>query len=114
MRTYDDAVVARRLWVQVYPCHVAVEPLAHGAKRVVVEGVHVRGLVAVLFRPAVPALPDRGGSVAYCVTPGGIGLVVEQAVSNVGVPGLRQHRAQVAHPNEPGREVPVLSFYGCY
>src|SRR3712207_8561952 len=83
VRTNDDVSVACRLRFQVYPCHVAVEPLAHGAQRVVVEGVHVGRLEAVLLRPAVPALPDRGRPVLYGVSPGGVGFRSEEHTSEL-------------------------------
>src|SRR5580692_3933715 len=69
MGPQDEPAEAGRPRGEVDPQDEAVEPLADGAERVVVEGVHPGGLEAVSGRPAVPALPDRGRALLDHVPP---------------------------------------------
>ena len=87
--------------------HEPVQPFADRAERVVVERVHPGRLEAALLRPAVPALPDRGGAVVHHVPPGRRRVLLQQPVGDVGVPSAAEHRQQVADPGEPGGQVPV-------
>src|SRR5919112_5566816 len=72
----DDVLVPRASGLLIDPGHVAVEPLAHRAQRVVVKGVHVGRLEPLLLGPAVPALPDGCRPLPDRVPPRGIGVVV--------------------------------------
>ena len=103
----QDALVAGRRRADAPD--VLVEPLAHGAERVVVERVHHRRLEAVGVGPAVPALPDRRRAVADRVAPGGERLVAQQPVRDVAVAHLAQGRAQQPDADEAGGQVEVVA-----
>ena len=75
-RAEQRAPVAR--FDGVESCQIAVHPIADGTEGVVVERVHARGVEATVRRPAIPALPDGGRSVAHLEQPGWVGVLAYQ------------------------------------
>ena len=106
----EDVLVGGAPGVDPDAGHVLVQPLSDRAERVVVEGVHQRGLEAVLLRPAVPALPDRGRAVADRVAPRREALVEQEAVGDVGVAGVGEDGAEQRDADEAGGEMAVVAL----
>src|SRR5579871_4978587 len=63
LRMHNDVLVARLVGIEINARDRLVQPLAHGAEGIVVEGVHAGVLKALLLGPAVPSLPDGGSAV---------------------------------------------------
>ncbi len=106
----DEALKTGQFGIQFNSGDVAKKPLADGAQRVVVEGIHAGVKKAVLMGPAIPALPDGGGAVFYGVKPGGVIIAEKKAVGDIGVSRERKLRVEVGDADEAGGEMPVEVF----
>ena len=104
----DDALEARRLRIGVDAGHKAKHPLADRAQGIVVERVHPRILEPLIFRPAIPTLPDGRGALLDGVAPGGERLVVQQSIGDFVFTGAGKSGAQVPHADEARGQVAFL------
>src|SRR5437667_11424435 len=81
-------------WLQwIEARQVPIHPIADGAECIVIEGVHARRVEALLWRPAVPPLPDRRGAIAHLEQPRWVAVLLQQLAGKlvVSVVGQRRH-----------------------
>ena len=103
----QDVLVPGPLRIDLQTGHHPVQPGADGAIGVMVERIHGGILGAALRRPAVPALPDGGGSLRDGIQPGRALFLVQELVGNVEPPSRREDVGQVRRAHESGREFPA-------
>src|SRR5271157_1900369 len=102
----DEDLLVRRT-VALDAADILDHPLIRGAEGIVGERVHTRVLEALFGGPAVPPLPDAGGSVLDREAPGGKGVVEEETIGHVMTADLGEDQHQVLGADETRREMVV-------
>ena len=108
LRGEDEVLVAGAVGIELDACRTGVEPIPNRAERIMVEGIHGRGLIALVRRPAVPALPHRRGAIPHGKQPRGVGIREEQLPREVRAADLRQHRAEESGAGKARRQMAIL------
>ena len=90
--------------------HPTEQIFTAGTERIMIEGIHAGILEAFIRSPAIPALPDSGGTVFHGKQPGGEGVLQQHPIGGVGLARLGQHRQQITHTNKPGGEMVALGL----
>src|ERR1035441_4572682 len=103
MGPQENTLKACTLRVLVDSCDETVEPFADRTKRIVIEGIHVWRLESSFRRPSVPALPYRCCPLLDRIAPRRKGLLIKQAIGDVGVPIGAQNRKYVTDTDKSGR-----------
>src|SRR5919109_3709197 len=100
MRMNDNLLESWRVWQRVNTSNIAIDPGNDRAEGIVVVRVH-GGIAGV----SVPPLPPGGRSFREHVAPGWIGIVQQQAISNIGAPVVSQGEEQEGRAQKTGGQV---------
>ena len=89
--------------------HTGVEPVAHRAVGIVIEGYHITLRIDRTIRAqGIPTLPDGGGTTEHRIQPGRIGFLHQQVISNTYRTVVRERKGKLIRTHKAGSQMIIL------